>query len=139
MVDDHDYEILKQFPWFLGTCGRKSYARNTSAGFMHRLIMATPRGLRTDHINENTLDNRRANLRICTAAENAWNISKPRIDNPHKGVHYAKRYKKYLAHLTANKHTYNLGSYETLDEALAARRAAEIKYWGAFAPRRDDN
>ena len=51
------------------------YARTSARGkkFLHRVIANTPRHLQTDHINRDTLDNRRNNLRNCKASTNMRN------------------------------------------------------------------
>ena len=53
-------------------------------GTLSRLIMNPPEGMQVDHINHDPTDNRRSNMRICTAAENArngrkWRTSKGRF------------------------------------------------------------
>lgn len=83
LVDAEDYDFLMQWKW----CVITGYAVRTTtrAGgakpktiLMHRVIVAPPEGFFVDHINCNRLDNRRANLRICTPEENTLNRS-PRI------------------------------------------------------------
>lgn len=78
-VDDADVEWLSQFKWCVkaGGNGSDPYAARTvrvDGGFetirMHRLIMNCPKGMEIDHLNNNKLDNKRANLEICTRAEN---------------------------------------------------------------------
>lgn len=59
----------------------KIYAMRAGNGrttYLHRLIIGAKRGEIVDHINGDTLDNRRANLRIATHAQNAINCSSPR-------------------------------------------------------------
>lgn len=71
LVDDEDFDFLNQFKWYLHNLG---YVQTSKKGlhskFIHRIIMQTPKGLDTDHINGNKLDNRKSNLRVCTHEEN---------------------------------------------------------------------
>ncbi len=82
LVDDEDFEWLNQFRWFAHYEPRPDafYAnRNVSKEHkgepvrMARLIMNTPKGMVCDHINGNTLDNRKSNLRNCSVAQNNMN------------------------------------------------------------------
>ena len=83
LVDDEDYEYLNQWKWYANEWkGGKLYAvRNVRKnkqyiGYesMHRLLSSNKdKKLVTDHINGNTLDNRKSNLRICTISENTKN------------------------------------------------------------------
>jgi hypothetical protein len=55
----------------------------------HRYVMMAEKGQIVDHINRNTYDNRRENLRFVTKAQNAYNTEKTRPDRIHskfKGV-----------------------------------------------------
>lgn len=62
---------------------------------LHRYIMKPPAGMVVDHINGNTLDNRRANLRIVTQAENAMNIHKrSKCPSGYRAVYFAKNIEK---------------------------------------------
>ena len=65
IVCSHNWQVVKG-PW-------NKYARANGGIYMHRLILNTPGDKYTDHINGNGLDNRRCNLRVCTASENAAN------------------------------------------------------------------
>ena len=80
-VDDADVEWLSQFKWCVKASGGDTngcpYAARTvraNSGFetirMHRLIMDCPKGMEVDHLNSDRLDNKRANLKICTHSEN---------------------------------------------------------------------
>jgi hypothetical protein len=87
-----------------------------------------------DHINHNTLDNRKANLRICTNQQNHFNMLKKSLSKTsiYKGVHYVKRVKKFMAYISCPKATY-LGYYaKEIDAAMAYDTAAK-KYFGEFA------
>jgi len=97
---------------------------------MHAVIMNTPKGMDTDHINGDKLDNRCSNLRICTRSQNKVSSSLNRKDNTsgHKGVHFDKSRGKYMAFLSVGGKFSNLGRFGSYDEALKARMVAEEKY-----------
>ncbi len=99
-----------------------------------RLITGALPGMIVDHINGDTLDNRRANLRVCTMAQNVRNRKKPRTNTSgYKGVHWMPRHKKWMAKITcAGKHIF-LGLFDDPAEAHAAYCAAAKKYHGDFA------
>lgn len=84
LVDDEDVERLSKRRWRATLIGRKTKApyaswathrkidgkRKQVMFYMHREIMDAPKGMDVDHINKNTLDNRKANLRVCSRSEN---------------------------------------------------------------------
>lgn len=77
IVDDDDYAPLSEYKWHLLTSGTGPYyaartdrSNGQKAVMMHRVINNTPDGLVTDHINGNSLDNRKENLRSLTNFEN---------------------------------------------------------------------
>lgn len=76
LFDKEDFDRIKHIHWNVELDVKgKFYVRNGKAGKLHRLIMNTPKDLVVDHINHNTLDNRKCNLRNCTTAENNQNIN----------------------------------------------------------------
>jgi hypothetical protein len=101
--------------------------------YLHRMIMGSPGNLFVDHINGNTLDNRRENLRICTCAENIRN-QKRNITNTsgYKGVSWNKQLGKWVAFICVNYKNKNLGSFATAKQAYEAYCAASAKYHGEF-------
>lgn len=85
-----------------------------------------------DHINGRRNDNRIVNLRLATHSQNNCN-REPQINNV-LGVKGVKRHRnKFVARITANGITHYLGIYDTIEEAINARREAEIKYHGTYA------
>ena len=72
VVDDDDYPLVRDFKWrALNSRGFVYAARSVgrSAVLMHRVIAGAKPGQIVDHIDHDTLNNRRANLRVCTHAE----------------------------------------------------------------------
>ena len=88
-----------------------------------------------DHINGVTNDNRKLNLRVCTAFENAHNTKIPIINKTGvKGVHFSSRNKnKYEAAIGFKGKNIHLGTFDNLEDASIARKRAEEKYQGEFA------
>lgn len=134
LVDDADYELVSQYRWHYD----RGYAARTVHGvgieYMHRLINQTPRGLSTDHINSNKLDNRRSNLRTCNQTLNNAN-SRVRKDNTSgsKGVVWHKRNQKWQAQITVAGRCKYLGQFVEKELALEKYRSAAIEYFGEFA------
>ena len=144
LVDDEDFEFLSQWPWhaFKGYAGKFYACRNSAPDangkrshiFMHRVIANTPDGMDTDHINGNGLDNRRANLRHASRAENMWNRAPNRGGSSrHKGVYWHRQHNKWCASIQVEKKRLHLGLFETEQaaaEAYATRAALEFGEFG---------
>jgi hypothetical protein len=92
---------------------------------IHRYLFDNPNGLVIDHINHNTLDNRRKNLRVLTHSQNLQNrkgatsLSSSGI----RGVSWHKREKKWRAKIRVNGIDKHLGSFNDIEDA---RKAVEI-------------
>lgn len=141
LVDDKDFEFLSRFKWHAVPIGNTIYARrctgdreygNRKDFFLHREIMQPPNGMVIDHIDGDGLNNARANLRVCTRAQNQINKHQAPA-NRFYGVTFSKAAQKWMAQLRANKRHYYLGVFETDEEAARARDAAALKYQGEFA------
>lgn len=101
---------------------------------MHRVVANTPDGMETDHIDGNSTNNQRGNLRVCSRTENAMNLG-VRSDNSSgfKGVCWHKATGKWESYISAGKKHIHLGVYHTVEEAAHAYDAAALKYHGPFA------
>ena len=88
--------------------------------------------VQVDHINHDRTDNRLENLRVVSHAANMRNKSK--LNTNKTGItgvqiiYTRKGTKRYRANIMYNNKPIFLGNYDTLEEAAAARKAAEIKY-----------
>lgn len=89
---------------------------------MARYILDYDGDLTVDHINHNTLDNRKSNLRICSRFEN--NQNKTNNTSGCVGVVWDKSRGKWKASISG-KH---LGRFDTLEEAIKVRKNAEKDY-----------
>lgn len=92
-----------------------------------------------DHIDRNKMNNKRSNLRVCTRNQNAQNYGiKKNNTTGVTGVYRNKKNGKWIALITENKKTHALGHYENFYDAVLARLEAEKKYFGEFAPIRNN-
>jgi hypothetical protein len=103
----------------------------------HRIIWFMHYGFMPDfidHINGLRNDNRIENLRVATRQQNQMNL-KTRFDNSsgYTGVYWVKRLNKWFARIQLGYKTKHLGVFESIDDAIAVRKNAEIKYFGEFA------
>ena len=91
-----------------------------------------------DHISGDTLDNRKENLRICTPLDNGKN-RKVSIRNTSGfvGVQFRELTHRWEAMITTNGKRIRLGGFLDINDAIAARKAAEELYFGEFSPRRE--
>lgn len=124
-VDDEDFDALNQYVWHLGNAG---YAASWEKRLMHRELLGlmTGDGRYGDHINHDKLDNRRANLRIVTNAENMQNRRPRRLgSSQYRGVTWDKRTQRWIAQGMLNGRTYFLGRFD--DEDVAGAAAAEFR------------
>lgn len=133
LVDDDDYEKFGQYSWNLGTGNyvvRSAKPRNI---FLHREIMNTPKGMFTDHINHNRLDNRKCNLRICTISQNLANSNKGRQGNTYKGVTWHILHQKWEVKFMSQGKYYFIGYFNTQEEAIEAYNKKAKEILGEFA------
>ena len=111
--------------------GEKLYKKKV---YLHRYIMGiTDPSVVVDHINGNTLDNRKENLRVCTVAENNCNRTNKRNSTGYKGVRKdGSKEKPYTARIQHKRKVYLLGSFASPEEAHEAYCAKAKELHGEF-------
>lgn len=150
IVDDDVYEWASKYKWRKAGKKNQHYAGRSIKGcssptYLHREILGLTKGdgKQADHINGNSLDNRRVNLRVVTNQQNSCNRIK---SGKFKGVTqrpttYRKKgrtgpvsyTKPWVAQITLNYQHINLGYFSTPEEAAHAYDKAAKKYFGEFA------
>ena len=98
---------------------------------MHQFIMRPPKGKVVDHIDGNGLNNRRANLRLCTPRQNRRNTRPRRKTSAFLGV--SRRGSKYLARIKHDGRQLYLGLFDDEIEAARARDRKACELFGEFA------
>jgi hypothetical protein len=133
LVDDEDFEELNQFKWSYhhGYAVRNSPYVNGKRKelFMHRVILNTPEGMETDHINGIRWDNRRDNIRIVTKSQNQWNRNRYKNSvSKYKGVYWSKRWKRWYAGISYKGKNLYVGCFKCEEDAARAydKRAKEL-------------
>lgn len=134
LFDKEDFELIKNYAWRTQGNG---YIVSTNAEhatvYLHKLVMTTTECLEVDHINLDKLDNRKENLRVCTRQQNACNRCAPKNNTSgYPGVLWEKRFNKWRARIISNKHDYHLGLFDNYNDAVKARKEAEIKFHGDY-------
>lgn len=82
-----------------------------------------------DHINGNGADNRLVNLRDVDHSENGKNQRRPGSKTSGVvGVDYHKKDRRWRARITSKGRVMLIGAFDTLEEAIAARKAAEREH-----------
>lgn len=134
--DLEDYDKIKNYYWNITENGYIVTKVLNRAILLHRVIMNLTEDdyLTVDHINHNTLDNRKYNLRVCTMQKNSFNKGMYSHNTSGvKGVYYDKDRYKWVAQIKINRKPIYLGSYIIFEDAVKARQDAEEKYFGEFS------
>lgn len=153
IVDDADFEVVKQYKWYVAKNSTTPYAIAeipcTECGHkkttgLHRFLLKPKAKEKIDHIDGNGLNNQRSNLRIATMSQNIAN-SRLRKDNTsgYKGVTWFsgskhpngawKRKPGWSVRVSLNGKRIQVGYYQDKEDAAKAYNDAAIKYHGEFA------
>jgi hypothetical protein len=138
-IDGEDFDKIKDYKWCLSKCKNTLYVATGSYGKnlvrLHRLLMDFPEGFYIDHIDGNTLNNCRSNLRLCTHSQNCMNSSKTnrKTSSKYKGVSFNNNKKKYISQLTYNRKRVIIGQFNNEKDAAIAYNNAAVKHFGEFA------
>lgn len=101
---------------------------------VHRIIWemhngTIPEGMEVDHIDHNRLNNAIENLRLVTHRGNAVNQSLRSTNKSGlNGISWDKARNKWVARIYDHGKQIPLGRYSNIDDAIAARKEAELRY-----------
>ena len=121
-IDEEDYESVSRYTWCIDSTG---YPSTHSAGEtirLHYFLMRHPSiGLEWSHKDNDKLNNQRDNLQPATRVMNARNS---RSNSPYRGI-YNKKNGRFYVQLSVDGRKVHLGTFDTIEEALEARRIGE--------------
>ena len=143
LIDDADWPLVSEYQWHFVGKSRRGYVGTSSFKFtgrkgilyMHRLLMNAPARVEVDHVNSDGLDNRRANLRLATRAQNMAN-SRKRLTgsfSQYKGVYWNGIRGKWEAKIGTPPNRKYLGIFFDEKDAAKAYDAAARVWFGEFA------
>lgn len=141
IIDEEDFERVSKHSRCVQQYKNKSkckkiYAKCSIRGTqvtLHRFILNSPRGSLVDHINGDSLDNRKDNLRYTDKKGNAANRPKDRLKNAtsiYKGVSYNGG--KWHCKIQVSGEAIYLGGFSTEVAAAEAYNKAALEYFGEF-------
>lgn len=135
LIDLEDKDLVSKFVWHVDNGGYviSSRGNNGKAMKLHRLVMnvldKTMQEVEIDHINQNTLDNRKAMLRKTDRSGNCSNKAKFETNSSgFVGVYQMTGYDKWCAQINVSGKRIYLGSFDDIRSAAEARMNAEKKY-----------
>jgi len=143
VIDEDDWPTVEHLTLYLGANGYVQFSTwrdgRSWPQTLHSLLARAPKGAHVDHINGDRLDNRRANLRVVTPQRNQVNRKRLNRNNTSgvRGVSFRPNLsstKPWRAQIMVNRRAIHLGLFETREEAIVARQAAELLHFGELCP-----
>jgi hypothetical protein len=145
-IDEEDYQLLSQYSWAVNLRKVAKYGNDYATTNiprdgkqittqMHRLLMGVAINDKrvVDHINHDTLDNRKCNLRVCTRQQNCMNRKVNKNNKSgYVGVSFYNHTKKWRSAIGYKWNKIVLGYFSTPEEASAAYQEKAKELFGEF-------
>lgn len=136
IIDAEDHAKVKNHKWALQSNGYVTAKNKGKSIYLSALVLGVNATIRSvvDHMDGDTLNNRKGNLRHCTTQQNFFNqCIRSNNTSGFKGVFWDKRLKKWRARIKINYVGKHLGCFPTKEEAAVAYNQAAIENYGEFA------
>lgn len=130
IIDKEDLEKVKYHKWRIDTNNRiitGNSSKSKPKKEITHILLNVPDGMVVDHIDGNSLNNKKDNLRICTQGENLCN-KHFMSNNAHGiiGINWDKYRRRWSPEITYKSQRCHLGRYKTIEEAIYVRLLAEV-------------
>ena len=138
IIDEDDFEWINKYTWYAYptknyVCAKRFDSATQIFRNMHRDILhQNDPAIWVDHINLNSLDNRKSNLRLSNAKTNAYNRKGYSSKSIYKGIGPC-RSGKFQARIVYNGKTIHLGTYDTEVQAAGAYNTKAQELFKDFA------
>lgn len=135
LFDYEDFPKIKDRMWYGSVQGAHGeiYILDCRGSKIQEVILNIPEGLYVDHINLNTLDNRKSNLRLCSHRDNLCNRDlQTNNTSGVSGVHWNKNRRTWNARVKYYGQEIHLGAYHSFQEAVQARNEGMKWLYGEF-------
>lgn len=141
IVDDDMYDDLSQYKWRVQEGKHTCYAVRAKMILgkrysisMHRYVLdCINLRMCVDHVNDNGLDNRKSNLRICSYSDNQHNKRSFHGTSVHKGIFFHSKRNKWRAQICFDNKTCYIGDYDSETDAAMAYNRSALQKFGEFA------
>ena len=131
LIDLDCIDLIKNDHWYLTSA---NYMMGKKSDLYHKLIIDSNI---VDHINRNSLDNRKCNLRPATSSQNQINRSRQKNNTSGViGVYFCNTRKKWKAILEKDGEMLIRKYCDSKEEAIKTRLKGEKMYFGEFAPQK---
>lgn len=133
-IDEDDFDLIKNYYWYLDNRNYICTKINNKVMRLQNIILFHDDKYVVDHIDGNTYNNRRQNLRICTQEENTRNRTVGKNNTSGiKGVVWNKILSKWEARINYKNKRIRIGVFGKFKDAVNARIEAEQKYFGEYS------
>lgn len=141
LISPEDADLVCRYRWHVFLTKQHAYPRTSinrggviTNMFLHRMLLNPAAGMFVDHINGDSLDNRRCNLRVCTPEQNAQNrVGCRGVSSRFRAVGWHVRKQKWQALVHHAGTQYFLGYFTDEEDAARAVDKKSIELFGEFA------
>lgn len=132
IIDAEDIGKVRDYRWMACEKRKKIYVRANNSGniiYLHRLLLDYDGEDEVDHIDGDSLNNTKENLRVVSRINNVKNVA-PRYNGQIgiRGVSFDKRYNAYTVDFSYQKNRFYMKTYKKLEQAVYLRFLCESYY-----------